>query len=133
MPGGGWGFFGGRIEPEETKQEALIREIQEKLEYPLTNYTYLGEYKNVIEERLVIRELFIAPLNTSLNELTLREGAGMNLFSIKEAKQLPLITGDEQGIQLIEEYFSNQTNSPDPAASQDPYQRPPQRDDESNQ
>ena len=40
-----FGFFGGGIKENETKEQGLLREIKEELDYVPKNYKFLGSYE----------------------------------------------------------------------------------------
>lgn len=68
---GQWGFFGGHLEPGETPAEALHRELQEEINYTLTQPPVkFGEYP---DER-VLRHVFACPLTVPIEDLSLHEG-----------------------------------------------------------
>lgn len=98
-----WGFFGGRIEPGETKEQALVREIKEELDHDLTTYEYLGQFESETRPNyLARRHLFIAPIWTTPENLDIREGKSAQLFTLEETRKLPLFPGDEEGLLMLE-------------------------------
>ncbi|AVH72637.1 NUDIX hydrolase [Nostoc sp. 'Lobaria pulmonaria (5183) cyanobiont'] len=80
---GYWALFGGHIEPGETPDVAVKREILEEIGYNLPSFVEFGCYPN---ER-VVRHVFHAPLLVELNQLVLNEGWDMALFTLKEIRQ----------------------------------------------
>lgn len=101
-----WGFFGGKIESGETKEEALVREIKEELTYDITECVFLGTFEGIVsEDRYLIAELFIAPLKVELSDFKQTEGQGMKLFTMKEARDLKMNMVDPQILNSIEEYL----------------------------
>ncbi|MEA5508884.1 NUDIX hydrolase [Crocosphaera sp. UHCC 0190] len=72
---GHWGFFGGHLEPNETPEEGVKREIWEEIAYDLQNPTIFDCYA---DER-AIRHIFHAPLTVPLEQLVLQEGADLEL------------------------------------------------------
>ncbi|MEA5533846.1 NUDIX hydrolase [Crocosphaera sp. XPORK-15E] len=72
---GHWGFFGGHLEPNETPEEGVKREIWEEINYNLQNPTIFDCYA---DER-AIRHIFHAPLTVPLEQLILQEGADLEL------------------------------------------------------
>jgi 8-oxo-dGTP diphosphatase len=74
---GVWGLFGGHMEPGETPEIAVEREILEEIGYELTNPQKFGCYS---DDR-VIRHIFYAPLTVSVDRLVLSEGWDMGLLT----------------------------------------------------
>ncbi|MFA6888768.1 MAG: NUDIX hydrolase [Candidatus Woesearchaeota archaeon] len=98
-----WGFFGGKIKSGETPDQAIKREIKEELDYEIHVYKFLGISKQKIAPELYVEgHIFIAPLGNKMSQFKLQEGDGMKLFSFSEAKQLKMVTGDNQVIEIIE-------------------------------
>ncbi|QLE41088.1 NUDIX domain-containing protein [Nostoc sp. C052] len=80
---GYWALFGGHIEPGETPDVAVKREILEEIGYDLPPFVEFGCYPN---ER-VVRHVFHAPLLVELNQLVLNEGWDMALFTPEDIRQ----------------------------------------------
>ncbi|MEH1851613.1 MAG: NUDIX hydrolase [Nostoc sp.] len=80
---GYWAMFGGHIEPGETPDVAVKREILEEIGYDLPSFVEFGCYPN---ER-VVRHVFHAPLLVELNQLVLNEGWDMALFTPEDIRQ----------------------------------------------
>lgn len=81
---GYWALFGGHIEPGETPEIAVQREILEEIGYTLpSNFTFFDIY----EDERVIRHVFHAPLEVEFHELVLTEGWDMGLLSLSEIQQ----------------------------------------------
>jgi 8-oxo-dGTP diphosphatase len=51
--GGLWEFPGGKLEPKETAQQALVRELREELGINVQKYRLLGEVTHQYPEKLV--------------------------------------------------------------------------------
>jgi 8-oxo-dGTP pyrophosphatase MutT (NUDIX family) len=74
---GHWGFFGGHLDPGETPEEAVIRELQEEIGYTpprISKFDCYGDEK-------VLRHVFHAPLTVGLEQLILTEGEDMGLLT----------------------------------------------------
>ncbi|WP_298919713.1 NUDIX hydrolase [uncultured Nostoc sp.] len=80
---GYWGLFGGHIEPDETPDIAVKREILEEIGYNLPSFVEFGCY---FDER-VVRHVFHAPLLVELNQLVLNEGWDMRLLTLEDINQ----------------------------------------------
>ncbi len=80
---GCWAFFGGHIEPGETPEIAVVREIKEEIGYDLPSLAPFGIY----DDEKVIRHVFQAPLLVELNQLVLNEGWDMGLLTSEDIRQ----------------------------------------------
>lgn len=80
---GYWGLFGGHIEPGETPEEALKRELLEEISYAVPEASLFGYYP----EPHVLRHVFYAPLTVELDQLVLAEGWDMGLLSPEQIQQ----------------------------------------------
>lgn len=80
---GYWALFGGHIEPGETPEVAVKREILEEIGYILPPFVEFGYYPG---ER-VVRHVFHAPLLMELNQLVLNEGWDMGLLTPEDIRQ----------------------------------------------
>jgi 8-oxo-dGTP diphosphatase len=74
---GCWGLFGGHLEPGETEEIALVREVIEEIGYELPSFSKFGIYA----DEKVIRHVFEAPLVVELDQLILTEGWDMGLLT----------------------------------------------------
>ncbi len=74
---GKWAFFGGHIEPGETSEVAVKRELAEEIGYVPNTVWEFGVYSDT----KVIRHVFYAPLTVELKDLILGEGWDMGLLT----------------------------------------------------
>jgi 8-oxo-dGTP diphosphatase len=74
---GYWGFFGGHLEPGETPEVALERELWEEIGYRIPAANFFGHYP----EPWVQRNVFVVPLIAELDTLRLNEGWDWGFFS----------------------------------------------------
>ena len=74
---GHWGLFGGHLEPGETPEVALKRELQEEIGYSVSQCQKFGCYNT----SKVIRHVFYSPLSVSIQELVLTEGWDLDLLT----------------------------------------------------
>lgn len=77
---GYWGLFGGHLEPEETPEVSLKRELVEEIGYSPESVFEFNSY----QEGEVIRHVFYAPLTVTLEQLELKEGWDFGLVTLAE-------------------------------------------------
>lgn len=80
---GVWGFFGGHLEPGESAETGLRRELIEEINYEVEQLNLfrkdrLGNY---------LRYIYSCPLTVSFAELELKEGWDLKLLSPSEIQQ----------------------------------------------
>jgi 8-oxo-dGTP diphosphatase len=78
-----WGLFGGHLEPGETPDAAVKRELLEEISYTPPNLLEFGCYP----DEKAIRHVYYAPLTVDLNQLVLLEGWDMDFLTIDNIKQ----------------------------------------------
>lgn len=96
-----WGYFGGKIEQGETPEEAVVRETKEELDFNLKNYKYIGVVSSNDVRGTIVRHVFISPL-PPMSKFHQREGRGMQLFTLEEAKKVKSVFGDDKVIERLE-------------------------------
>ncbi|MBE9215368.1 NUDIX hydrolase [Plectonema cf. radiosum LEGE 06105] len=80
---GYWAFFGGHIEPGETPEVAVRREVLEEISYTLpAKIAQFGCYNS----ETAVRHVFHAPLEVDLNQLVLAEGWDMGLLTPEDIR-----------------------------------------------
>ena len=80
---GHWGLFGGHLEPGETPDVAVKRELLEEISYTPPDLLEFGCYP----DEKAIRHVYYAPLTVELNQLVLLEGWDMDFLTIDNIKQ----------------------------------------------
>lgn len=80
---GHWSLFGGHLDPGETPEYALKRELIEEIGYKVPDSLKIGCYS----DENVTRHIFYAPLTIALTELNLQEGQDMALLTLKDIQQ----------------------------------------------
>ena len=74
---GHWGLFGGHLEPEETPEVAVLRELKEEISYaPASVSLFCCD-----TEADVVRHVFYAQLSADVKDLVLLEGWDMKLLA----------------------------------------------------
>jgi 8-oxo-dGTP diphosphatase len=79
---GFWAFFGGHLEPGETPEIAVRREILEEIAYELTEPQKFGCYS----DDKIIRHIFYQPLTVEIDRLVLGEGWDMGLLTPEQIR-----------------------------------------------
>lgn len=74
---GKWALFGGHLEPGETPEVGLKRELIEEISCEFVHVSRFGIYA----DEKIIRHVFHAPLLVELNQLVLNEGWDMGLLT----------------------------------------------------
>ncbi|MFH1401099.1 MAG: NUDIX domain-containing protein [Nanoarchaeota archaeon] len=110
-----WGFFGGGIEPGETKEQALVREIKEELEFDIQEYDFLKMYDVIFDDKHRVISAFLAPIRDHESKFRQIEGSGMAFFSVAEAKRLKMFEGDYQILDDVSEWLKRNQFKPQPA------------------
>jgi len=104
-----WSFFGGSIKKGETKEQALVREIKEELNYDLKSYDFMAEYNFSPKEGLELTYfMYTSPLPTDV-KLTPHSQANMKLFTIKQALRLKMIPMDKK---IINDFYTTCDTKP---------------------
>lgn len=80
---GHWGLFGGHLDPGETPETAVEREVLEEIGYALPTLSKFGTYNDA----KVIRHVYHAPLTIELDRLVLYEGWDMALLQHEQIRQ----------------------------------------------
>lgn len=98
-----YGFFGGHIEPNETPEQALLREIKEELNFEIKNYKFFKNYKQTIPELglKVERWVYLSSM-PDIKKLKVSEGKP-KLIKFKDSFNLKMVPGD---VELLKEIYS---------------------------
>ncbi|MDX2214232.1 MAG: NUDIX hydrolase [Oculatellaceae cyanobacterium bins.114] len=81
---GHWGFFGGHLDPGESPEEAMWRELAEEIEY---TPPHLAKFKTYDADPQVIRHVYVAPLAVAVDTLQLHEGWDLGLLSVEDIQR----------------------------------------------
>lgn len=98
---GSWALFGGHIQDAESIEEAIIREIQEELDYHLTDYHFLKE--TLVEDFGKVYWYF-GTVDAQLSELHLQEGDDMQFFSYDELFNISIAPESKK---ILFEFFAS--------------------------
>ena len=92
---GYWGLFGGAVDPGESPDRALRRELEEELGLQVDTMRYFTEFTfdfSFSGLGHIARKVFEVPLeNSVIEQLVLREGAAMQIFAAREILADPRI------------------------------------------
>jgi len=80
---GHWAFFGGHIEPGETPETGVWREVEEEIGYvpPWLKPFVIWEHENIV------RHVFYGPLVVPPAQLQLSEGWDLGLWSVADIER----------------------------------------------
>src|ERR1041384_2239294 len=93
-----WSLFGGTIEEGESATTAVAREVQEEIDFEMKNFGLFRAFGQNNKREFA----FVGELSAELDELTLSEGQGMNVFYPSQLPEL-LIRPDDK--ETLKEYF----------------------------
>jgi len=80
---GHWGLFGGHLEPGETPDDAVERELMEEICY---TPPILSEFSCYFDSK-VVRHVYHAPLTVETGQLILKEGWDLSLLTPEQIRQ----------------------------------------------
>jgi|SRR6185312_13039310 len=95
-----WSSFGGGLEPGETKEEALKRELREELGYTLKNPKYAFFYELEGGGNYVFYEYWDGSEKYQLDP---KESVGHNWFSLEEARATKITPHDLETLEKLSE------------------------------
>lgn len=100
-----WEFPGGKLEENESKENALIREIKEELNAEIEIDKYLGKVEYDYSSFYLKMHCFIAHLKN--NQYTLLEHEAAKFISIEELDSVDFLPADKLILNKIKEYILN--------------------------
>ncbi|MEC1261995.1 nucleoside triphosphatase YtkD [Bacillus swezeyi] len=72
----GYEFPGGKVEPRENAEEAALREVKEETGAAVRKLTYLGQYKVLGREKVIVKNIYFAEIDKIEKQDTYYETKG---------------------------------------------------------
>jgi 8-oxo-dGTP diphosphatase len=94
-----WDVPGGHVEPDESPENCIIREMKEEMDLILNEFELFSKIE--FEDR--IEYTFWARADLDIDEIELTEGQRLKWFSRDDAKQTPLAYGFNE---IVEKFYS---------------------------
>ena len=96
-----WEFVGGKVEPGETREQALIRECQEELAVTVAVQDVFMEVDHVYPDLTVHLTLFNASITEGIPQKI--EHNDLRWITVKEIDQYPFCPADEEILRRLKE------------------------------
>lgn len=109
-----YGLWGGGFKEGENAKQALLRELQEELEYTPKELQYLGEYTHLNTKEsdykglTIVVHIFLSPITNDLRKCKILEGVSQVEMHIDDAIQsTEFMEGNTDIFKKIKEEFLN--------------------------
>lgn len=109
--GGTWGVPGGKLEPQETPKEAVIREIQEEIGVDISqDVSYINTLYVALPHVSFAFHMFYKQCDTFPElVLALEENVEARWVTLNEALMLPLVKAGKEALELFQMHTSKCT------------------------
>ncbi|WP_225886453.1 NUDIX hydrolase [Leptolyngbya sp. PCC 6406] len=94
---GYWTFFGGHVEPGESPETGVWRELQEEIGY---QPPWLKRFERH-ENGAIVRNVFYGPLTVPVEDLILGEGWDLGLWTVEDIQRGERYSAKAQGVKPI--------------------------------
>jgi 8-oxo-dGTP diphosphatase len=94
-----WDVPGGHVEPDETPEACIVREMQEEMELELENFSFFS----IMEFPDRIEYTFWKKSNLDIERITLHEGQRLKWFNQDEVEKTELALGFNE---ILSSFFS---------------------------
>ena len=102
--GGKWEFPGGKVEPDETVQQALVRELQEEVAIEVSASEAFMQLQYAYPEKTVLLDIYLVTAFTG--EPHGREGQPLRWVPVAELHQLTFAEASQPIVERLQQHFS---------------------------
>lgn len=104
---GYWDLFGGRVEAEETPEQALVRELKEELNIDIEKYELYKTFESPTEANPNVKFVYVVKIEAAAESLTLYEGQylkAIDLYDYEKYRFANILA------QILNDYVQSKAN-----------------------